>query len=97
MQAKTGQVLDDRIKLIHSEEIITNQVFYITEVLLSSDKVIGSHRSVSKVYANKKAVKDALKYVLDVEAQTPAFQLFEQKKAVANEQQQLREKAEKQK
>lgn len=59
---------------------------FTCKVFNDSKNVLGEHRSVSETYAKKKAVKLALKQVLEIEAQNPEHQaLIARNKLVANE------------
>ena len=70
---------------------------FTSQVLLNLDGNIAEHSSVSQIYAKKKALKIATKYVLDKEALLPEYKEFMAKKLIAEQESQNRLKAEKQK
>lgn len=70
---------------------------FTCKVFTDSKNVLGEHSSLSETYAKKKAIKLALKQVLEIEAQKPEHQaLIARNKLVANEKL-IREKSLKQK
>lgn len=97
LKAKAAQVLDEKVKMKHERADDGESVMYTTQVLLSTGEVIGSHSSKSSTYARKKAVKNALKHVLEIEAATPKFQEIAEKQAVRDTEAAKRAKAERQK
>lgn len=97
LKAKAEQVLKERITFRHGEKNDNDRILYFTQVVLSSGITIGEHESVSKTYAKKKAVKNAVRYVMGKEAETPEFQRFAEKKQISDNEKALQEKAERQK
>jgi hypothetical protein len=97
LKAKAQQVLNERIALQHHKINSDGIVLYNTKVFLTSGQQIGEHQSISETYARKKAVKNALKHLLNLEAQTPEYQQLMAKKTIAENEKIARQKAEKQK
>ncbi|WP_255065619.1 cell envelope integrity protein TolA [Lacihabitans sp. LS3-19] len=97
LKAKAEEILKQKITFLHSSIETENQVLFKTQVLLNLTGPIAEHSSVSQLYAKKKAIKIALKYILEKEAEKPEYKIFIEKQKIAEEEKQKREKAEKQK
>jgi hypothetical protein len=90
LKSKVDEVLSEKIKIINDAD---NELFR-SKVVLSSGIIIGEHSSKSKVYAKKRAIKLALKYVLEIEAQRPEIIAFNEKQKLREQEQKNRQKAE---
>jgi hypothetical protein len=97
LKAKAEQVLNQKIKVISSQTKADGIYLYTYQVTASIDGLIGSHTSKSEIYAKKKAIKNALTYVLNKEAMSPAYQSLTEKRKLIAAEKLIRDKALKQK
>ncbi len=97
LKAKAYQVLGQKVKFVHLNSESDRKEMFTTQVLLHLEGIIAEHSSVSKMYAKKKAIKNATKYVLDKEAETSQYKLFITKNNVTEQEKTNRIKAEKHK
>lgn len=93
LKAKAEQILKGKVKIIQSEK----DNLKTCQILLQNGLLIGEHQSISKLYAKKKAVKNALKYVLEAESESPAFKAMILKQKLLEAEKAKKEKALKQK
>jgi hypothetical protein len=97
LKTKADLILGQKIRFRHTDFKKEGLLLFKTEILNNLGEIIGEHTSKSKVYAKKKAIKIATKFILEKEAELPEFQSFIAKKKIAEEEKQNRLKAEKQK
>jgi hypothetical protein len=80
LQAKAEQILKQKVKIVFTNENTGVDKVFITKVLLSLGEMIGQHSSKSEVYSKKKAIKQALDYLLKIESESPIFKSMEARK-----------------
>lgn len=75
LQSKANELLGNKVKF---EYFQTESGLFLTNIFTPNGQIIGFHESKSKVYSKKKAIKIAIKYLLEIESNTEKYKLFEQ-------------------